>query len=134
MKFTWENHTRRLVGIDRQNIQAASIEELTKEIRPSHALFALCLQVAHTEPQENIHSSMREILHEFSDLFTEPSSLPQTKEIDHDITHRKQPNPLMYGLIGMRIIKRMRLRSRSKICCNPCLCDPALAPSRHPYC
>ncbi|KAL6312286.1 hypothetical protein AAG906_017119 [Vitis piasezkii] len=49
---------RKLVGIDGQHIQVASIEELTKEIRPSHAQFALCLQVAHTEPQ-NIHSSMQ---------------------------------------------------------------------------
>ena len=94
MEFMWENQTKKLVGIDRQHIQAASIEELTKEIRPSHAQFALCLQVAHTEPQQNIHSSMREILQEFSDLFTEPSSLPPTREVDHSIALKEGTEPI----------------------------------------
>ncbi|RVW42820.1 Transposon Tf2-8 polyprotein [Vitis vinifera] len=94
MEFMWENQTKKLVGIDGQHIQAASIEELTKEIRPSHAQFALCLQVAHTEPQQNIHSSMREILQEFSDLFTEPSSLPPTWEVDHSIALKEGTEPI----------------------------------------
>ncbi|RVW35808.1 putative mitochondrial protein [Vitis vinifera] len=93
MEFMWENQTKKLVGIDRQHIQAASIKELTKEIRPSHAQFALCLQVAHTKPQ-NIHSSMREILQEFSDLFTEPSSLPPTREVDHSIALKEGTEPI----------------------------------------
>ncbi|XP_034707028.1 uncharacterized protein LOC117930485 [Vitis riparia] len=94
MEFMWENQTKKLVGIDGQHIQAASIEELTKEIRPSHAQFALCLQVAHTEPQQNIHSSMREILQEFSDLFIEPSSLPLTREVDHSIALKEGTEPI----------------------------------------
>ena len=93
IEFMWENQTKKLVGIDGQHIQAASIEELTKEIRPSHAQFALCLQVAYTEPQ-NIHSSMREILQEFSDLFTEPSSLPPTREVDHSIALKEGTEPI----------------------------------------
>ncbi|XP_035549720.1 uncharacterized protein LOC118349417 [Juglans regia] len=94
MEFTWKNQTKKLVGIDGQNIQAASIEELTKGIRPSHALFAVCLQVAHTELQQNIHPSFRELLQEFSDLFIEPSSLPPTREVDHSITLKEGIEPI----------------------------------------
>ncbi|XP_035544589.1 uncharacterized protein LOC118347983 [Juglans regia] len=86
--------TKKLVGIDGQNIQAASIEELTKGIRPSHALFAVCLQVAHTELQQNIHPSFRELLQEFSDLFIEPSSLPPTREVEHSITLKEGIEPI----------------------------------------
>ena len=43
MEFRWKNKTKKLVGIDGQNIQATSIEEITKGIRPSHALFVVCL-------------------------------------------------------------------------------------------
>ncbi|RVW34659.1 hypothetical protein CK203_106430 [Vitis vinifera] len=35
MEFLWENQTRRLLGIDRQDIQAASLKKLSKEIRPN---------------------------------------------------------------------------------------------------
>ena len=83
-----------MLGIDEQHVQAASIEELTKEIRPSHAQFALCLQVALMEPQENIHSSMWEILQEFSYLFIEPSSLPPTREVDHGIALKEGTKPI----------------------------------------
>ncbi|XP_035544588.1 uncharacterized protein LOC118347982 [Juglans regia] len=86
--------TKKLVGIDGQNIQAASIEELTKGIRPSHALFAVCLHVAHTELQQNIHPSFRELLQEFSDLFIEPSSLPPTREVEHSITLKEGIEPI----------------------------------------
>lgn len=85
MECFWENQTRRLLGIDGQDIRVATFKELSKEIRPSQAMFTLC-QVAHTEPQGNIHPSMQEILQEFSDLFTEPTSLPLTREVDHNIT------------------------------------------------
>ncbi|XP_041025505.1 uncharacterized protein LOC121265907 [Juglans microcarpa x Juglans regia] len=94
MEFTWENQTKRLVGIDGQNIQAASIAELTKGVRPSHALFVVCLQVAQTELPRNIHSSIRELLQEFSDLFIEPSSLPPTWEVDHDIALKDGTEPI----------------------------------------
>ena len=41
MEFLWENQTRRLLGIDRQDIRATSLKELSKEIRPNQVLFAL---------------------------------------------------------------------------------------------
>ncbi|XP_042941551.1 uncharacterized protein LOC122288885 [Carya illinoinensis] len=94
MEFTWKNQTKKLVGIDGQNIQAASIEEITKGIRPSHALFAVCLQVAQTELPQNIHPSLRELLQEFSDLFIEPSSLPPTREVDHGIALKEGTEPV----------------------------------------
>ena len=86
MEFLWENQTRRFLSIDKQDIQAASLKELSKEIRPNQALFALCFQVTQTEPPGNIHPSMQEILQEFSDLLIEPMNLPPTREVDHDIT------------------------------------------------
>ena len=38
----WENQTRRLLGIDGQDIRVATFKELSKEIRPSQAMFTLC--------------------------------------------------------------------------------------------
>ena len=46
------------------------------------------------EPQENIPSSMWEILQEFSYLFTEPSSLPPTREVDHGIALKEGTEPI----------------------------------------
>ena len=94
MEFRWKNQTKKLVGIDGKNIQAASIEEITKGIRPSHALFVVCLQVAQTELQQSIHPSLHELLQEFSDLFIEPSSLPPTREVDHGIALKEGTEPI----------------------------------------
>ena len=94
MKFRWKNQTKKLVGIDGKNIQAASIEEITKGIRPSHALFAVCLQVAQTELQQSIHPSLHELLQEFSGLFIEPSSLQPTREVDHGIALKEGTEPI----------------------------------------
>jgi hypothetical protein len=48
MEFLWENQPRRLIGIDRQDIREASLQELSRTTQPGQALFALCFQVAQT--------------------------------------------------------------------------------------
>ena len=81
MECFWENQTKRFLSIDEQDIQVATFKELSKEIRPSQAMLALCFQVAQMEPQANIHPSMQVILQEFFDLFIELISLPLTREL-----------------------------------------------------
>lgn len=94
MEVLLENQARRLLGIDRQDIQVASLKEFSEEICPNQALFALYFQVTQMEPQGNIHLSMQEILQEFSDLFTKPMSLPPTRKVDHDITLKERTEPI----------------------------------------
>ena len=92
MEFLWENQTRRLIGVDGQDIQAASLKELTKECRHSQTLFALYFQIAQAEPPMKIHPSMQKLLQEFSDLFIEPSCLPPPREVDHCINLKEGTN------------------------------------------
>lgn len=58
MEFSWENQTRRLIGIDGQDIQEASLKEISKRVRPGHTILVFCLQVAKKDPQDHIHPSM----------------------------------------------------------------------------
>jgi hypothetical protein len=85
---------QKVVGVDRQDIQAASFKEISKEIRPSNVLFALCHQVTDMEPSQNIHPSMQAMLQNFSNLFAEPSSLPTTREIDYGIPLKEDTEPV----------------------------------------
>jgi hypothetical protein len=62
--------------------------------RPGQSLFALCFQVAQTETEGNIHPSMKELLQAFLDIFTDPSSLPPTREVDHIITLKEGTEPV----------------------------------------
>ena len=94
MEFLWENQTRRLIGVDGQDIQAASLKELTKECRHSQTLFALYFQIAQAEPPMKIHPSMQKLLQEFSDLFIEPSCLPPPREVDHCINLKEGTEPI----------------------------------------
>jgi hypothetical protein len=52
MEFMWEGQTKKLVGIDGQDIQAASFKEISKEIHPSNMLFTLCHQVVDVESSQ----------------------------------------------------------------------------------
>lgn len=74
-----------MIGIDGQDIQEASLKEISKGVRSSHTILVFCLQVAKKDPQDQIHPSMQAVLREFSDVFTKPSSLPPIREVDHSI-------------------------------------------------
>ncbi|KAL6322783.1 hypothetical protein AAG906_019052 [Vitis piasezkii] len=81
MDFIWENQDRRLQGVDVQTIQAASPEEILKEFRQGHALFAVCFQptmetAPADAPTKVTQQSMQRLLKEYEDVFQEPSSLP----------------------------------------------------------
>jgi hypothetical protein len=93
MEFLWKNQIRRLQGTDNEAIQIASINELTKEAHQNHAIFAICLQVSAAEPHnKTIHPDMKKILHEFSELLKELTSLPLV--IDHCISLKEGTEPI----------------------------------------
>jgi hypothetical protein len=94
MEFVWEGQTKRLVGVDGQDFQAASFKEISTKIHPSNVLFALCHQVTDMELSHNIHPSMQAMLQNFSNLFVEPSSLLPTREIDNDIPLKEGTEPV----------------------------------------
>jgi hypothetical protein len=94
MEFLWENQPRRLIGIDRQDIKEVPLQELSRTTRPGQTLFALYFQVAQTETEGNIHPCMKELLQAFSDIFTDPSSLPLIKKVDHRITLKEGTEPV----------------------------------------
>lgn len=43
MEFSWENYTRRLIGIDGQDNQEASLKEISNGVRPGHTILVFCL-------------------------------------------------------------------------------------------
>jgi hypothetical protein len=95
MEFLWKNQIRRLQRTDDKAIQIASINELTKEARQNHDIFAICLQVSVAEPHnKTIHPDMKAILHEFSEFLKEPTGLPRIKEVDHCISIKNGTKPI----------------------------------------
>ncbi|XP_058111277.1 uncharacterized protein LOC131254302 [Magnolia sinica] len=94
MEFLWENQIRRLQGTNGEIIQAASLEELSKEARQGHFIFALCLLDGAQELNKKMHPDMQQILQEFSEVFQEPSSLPPIREVDHCISLKEGTEPI----------------------------------------
>ncbi|RVW63788.1 Transposon Tf2-2 polyprotein [Vitis vinifera] len=99
MDFIWENQDRRLQGVDVQTIQVASSEEILKEFRQRHALFAVCFQptmetAPADAPTKVTQQSMQRLLKEYEDVFQEPSSLPPAREVDHCITLKEGTEPI----------------------------------------
>jgi hypothetical protein len=56
--------------------------------------FAMCLQVSVVEPHKKMYPDMKKILHKFSELLKEPSSLPPLREVDHCISLKKVIEPI----------------------------------------
>ncbi|KAA8524548.1 hypothetical protein F0562_010971 [Nyssa sinensis] len=109
MEFSWENQPKKLIGIDGQDIHTASAKELSKALHHGQALFALCFQVAQVAPQATIHPSMQELLHDFSDLFLEPTSLPPTREVDHCIALKEGMEPINVRPYSLKYLLEQRM-------------------------
>ncbi|RVW32429.1 Transposon Tf2-8 polyprotein [Vitis vinifera] len=83
----------------RANHSAASSEEILKEFRQRHALFAVCFQptmetAPADAPTKVTQQSMQRLLKEYEDVFQEPSSLPPVREVDHCITLKEGTEPI----------------------------------------
>jgi hypothetical protein len=94
MKFFWENKVGRLERIDDHEIQVATFKEISKDVCSSGAIYAFCLQITMQDTQGGIQPSMQGVLHEFSDVFMEPSSLPPSRQIDHSIPLKEGTAPV----------------------------------------
>lgn len=123
-----------MIGIDGQDIQEASLKEISKGVRPGHTILVFCLQVAKNDPQDHIHPSMQAVLREFSDVFTEPSSLPPIREVDHSI-------PLKEGteLVNVRPYRyahyqKEEIEKQVQEMLSSGLVQPSTSPFHHRYC
>lgn len=98
MEFIWDNQAQRLQGIGEQAIQEATLQEISKECRRGHALFAVSFPpttkaasqgAAYDEKQQD----MLRILHKYEDVFQKPLCIPLVREVDHYITLKEGTEP-----------------------------------------
>ena len=132
MEFSWENQTRRLVGIDGQEIQAASLNEISTGVCPGRVIFALCLQVIKKDPQDNINPSMQVVLREFSYVFTEVPSLPPTREIDRSIPLKEGTEPVNVRPYRYAHYQKEEIEKQVQEMLNSRLVQPSTSPFSSP--
>lgn len=99
MEFIWDNQVRQLQGINEQAIQEATLKEITKDCRRDHALFAVSfcptIEAASQEKTDVMkQQDVLRILHEYKDVFKEPSCVPPVREVDHCITLKEGTEPI----------------------------------------
>lgn len=69
MDFNWKNEKRRLQGLGLQSLQSASLNEITKEIRQGHEVFAICLHINMEESWSTTPPDIQKLLREYTELF-----------------------------------------------------------------
>ena len=94
MEFQWENQTCRLQGVDDQPIQATSLKMVSKEVRQGGSLFAVCVNTLQGTVAAQLPSDMQQILQEYEDIFKEPTQLPPSREVDHQINLKEGTEPV----------------------------------------
>ncbi|KAJ8749838.1 hypothetical protein K2173_013241 [Erythroxylum novogranatense] len=77
MDFQWNGQHHHLKGIDNQPIQSYSLKDMTKELRHSSSIFAICF-----------------LLHQFADIYQQPNQLPPEREINHHINLKEGTDPI----------------------------------------
>ena len=82
-----------------QAIQVASPDELSKELRQGHAIFAVCFQPTlettfNGAPPDDKQQDMKRLLKYYADMFQEPSSLPPVRDVEHCITLKEGTQPI----------------------------------------
>lgn len=85
-----ENRVCRLLGMGVQDIQEASLKEISKEFRRGHTVVTVCFQLESKPTSPNMtpkemEPSLQTMLEEYKGVFKEPSSLPPPREVDHCI-------------------------------------------------
>ena len=84
MEFQWANKPRLLQGSSAQILQQASLEAISKDMRHTSSIFAICLQPT-AAPHQTIQPDMQTLIEAFTAIFEEPQQLPPVREIDHCI-------------------------------------------------
>ena len=57
-------------------------------------MFAICYQTSVSNTSQQVEPDLACILEEFKDVFQEPTSLPPTRDIDHQIILKKGTEPI----------------------------------------
>ncbi|WZZ69974.1 hypothetical protein YC2023_081344 [Brassica napus] len=93
LQLDWEGETHILNGLHQNEIQPTSREEIEKEARQGHLLFALCSTAISPELKE-LNDDFRVILEEFNGIFESPDGLPPPRDIEHTITLKEGTDPI----------------------------------------
>lgn len=116
MESVWKKQTRRLKGIDGQDIQAASLKELSKEVAQAMQY----LHCAYKSPRRSDVKIYILAYRRYCRSSLTCSKSPQGYHLQGKLITalplRREPSQLMFDHTSMRIIKKKRLRSRFKIC------------------
>lgn len=67
---------------------------MTKELKQSSAVFAICVESSPTSLPEGLHPDMLQLLTQFSDICQKPNQLPPHREIDHHINLKEGADPV----------------------------------------
>ncbi|RVX18083.1 putative mitochondrial protein [Vitis vinifera] len=93
MEFQWANKPRLLQGSNTRILQQASLEAISKDMRHTSSIFAICLQPLDASYQ-TIQLDMQTLIEAFTAIFEKPQPLPPVWEIDHCIPLKKGTNPI----------------------------------------
>lgn len=93
IQIMWEGQTHLLQGVQAATIHAIGPQEIIKEARQGHLLYALCLSDTETQiPQ--VADDLKALIHDFDDLFQAPTGLPPHCKIEHTITLKEGNDPV----------------------------------------
>ncbi|KAL6311349.1 hypothetical protein AAG906_025635 [Vitis piasezkii] len=93
MEFQWANKPRLLQGSNTCILQQASLEAISKDMRHTSSIFAICLQPPDA-PYQTIQLDMQTLIEAFTAIFEKPQQLPPVCEIDHCIPLKKGTKPI----------------------------------------
>ncbi|KAH9704605.1 hypothetical protein KPL70_011534 [Citrus sinensis] len=94
MEFDWENQKRQLQGIGPQAPQLASLTEISHDAKQRQQGFTICFNMRLELALSKMASDMQSLLEEYSTLFQEPTHLPPSREIEHNITLKEGIEPV----------------------------------------
>ncbi|KAL5576818.1 hypothetical protein UlMin_018517 [Ulmus minor] len=75
-----------------QILQQESLEAISKDMRHTSSIFAICLQPP-AVPHQTIQPDMQTLIEAFTAIFEEPQQLPPVREIDHCIPLKDGTEP-----------------------------------------
>lgn len=93
MEFEWNDQPCKLRGLLSGTTTAIAAHTLEKEFRQGQPLFAVCLLTS-SDSIAPVASELRDLIDDYDDIFTTPTTLPPPRDIEHRIPLKEGTDPV----------------------------------------
>ena len=131
MKFTWNNQSHKLQGINGPINPYDSLKTISKDLKGKNAAFMVYLQSVKVSTQQ-AHPDIQRLMQEFNEIFQDPKQLPPVQNINHHIILKEGTTPVNVRPYRYAYFQKAEIKKQVNDKLNLRLTRPSTSPFSSP--